>query len=244
MNIQSIYICFIILVIKAYWWKETKPKISNIIPIILAFVLIIPLTTTENWYQYLGIIVFFIAQNWLFIKIIRSKELARVISTVVIIFISLCGINSKYFDYRYGEILEHIINFIDNSYPNFDFTNSKVLIDIFKVILGFYIVSIESNYIVLLVIKKIPSVEIKEAEGISINKNKGMGRIIGILERGIVFVLIVSSNAALIGFIIAVKALARFRELENKDFAEYFITGTMSSLLITISLSILVKMIL
>jgi len=73
------------------------------------------------------------------------------------------------------------------------------------------------------------------------NTHNGMGKIIGIIERMILFILIITGNITTIGFVIAAKALARFKELENKNFAEYFLVGTMCSVLITMIIGLFIK---
>lgn len=57
------------------------------------------------------------------------------------------------------------------------------------------------------------------------------GRIIGILERAIVLTLVLLAEFGALGFVVAAKALARFRGLDDRDFAEYFLIGTLASLL-------------
>lgn len=57
------------------------------------------------------------------------------------------------------------------------------------------------------------------------------GMYIGWLERAIVMTAIVMGEHTLVGFVIAAKAIIRFKETEL-DFAEYFLLGTFLSLLI------------
>jgi hypothetical protein len=57
----------------------------------------------------------------------------------------------------------------------------------------------------------------------------GPGEVIGILERLVTFVLVVSGALPAIGFVIAAKAAARFPLFKEKAFAEYFLIGTLSS---------------
>ncbi|MFW5882814.1 MAG: hypothetical protein ACOCVG_00435 [Verrucomicrobiota bacterium] len=57
------------------------------------------------------------------------------------------------------------------------------------------------------------------------------GRIIGILERIFVMAAVVSQQYTVLGFVIAAKGLARFEKLKESDFAEYFLIGTMLSVL-------------
>lgn len=56
------------------------------------------------------------------------------------------------------------------------------------------------------------------------------GRVIGLLERLVMFVLVLLGEFSAIGFLIAAKAMARFKQLEEQNFAEYFLVGTLASL--------------
>lgn len=57
------------------------------------------------------------------------------------------------------------------------------------------------------------------------------GKLIGILERTFIYFLIIFHQIGAIAVIIALKSLARFKELEDKQFAEYFLIGSLLSLL-------------
>ncbi len=65
-----------------------------------------------------------------------------------------------------------------------------------------------------------------------------VGASIGILERLIVCVLVLAGQAAAIGFVIAAKTLARFRQLDDRHFAEYYLVGTLASVTLALSTSI------
>ncbi len=60
------------------------------------------------------------------------------------------------------------------------------------------------------------------------------GRVIGLLERSIVYLAMLSNEYSIIGFILAAKAFARFKELDRKVYAEYVLIGTLASILITL----------
>jgi hypothetical protein len=62
----------------------------------------------------------------------------------------------------------------------------------------------------------------------------GAGARIGILERLLVFLLILAGQWAVIGFAIAAKSIARFKELESQEFADYYLAGTFTSLLLAV----------
>jgi len=60
------------------------------------------------------------------------------------------------------------------------------------------------------------------------------GRTIGVLERGLVLTLVLLGQYGALGLVIAAKALARFKALEDREFAEYFLIGTLTSLLLAL----------
>ncbi len=73
---------------------------------------------------------------------------------------------------------------------------------------------------------------------------KDGGRIIGYLERLLIFVFIVSGQFAGVGFLVAAKSIFRFGELkdsENRKQAEYIIIGTFTSFLLAIVVSLIVQ---
>lgn len=55
------------------------------------------------------------------------------------------------------------------------------------------------------------------------------GRVIGILERVLLYVSVLQGQYGAIGFILAAKAFTRFKALENRSFAEYVLIGTLLS---------------
>jgi hypothetical protein len=62
-----------------------------------------------------------------------------------------------------------------------------------------------------------------------ISPSVGAGELIGILERLITFTLLAAGGLAAVGFVIAVKAAVRFPLFRDKEFAEYFLIGTLCS---------------
>lgn len=60
------------------------------------------------------------------------------------------------------------------------------------------------------------------------------GRTIGALERALALTLILLGEYGAVGWIIAAKSLARFKALEDREFAEYFLIGTLASFLLAV----------
>lgn len=76
------------------------------------------------------------------------------------------------------------------------------------------------------------------------------GRIIGILERWLMYIVLVGSQQtgaasgsqySIIAVILAAKGFARFRQLEERAFAEYVLIGTLASTLLTVAVSLLIS---
>jgi hypothetical protein len=68
------------------------------------------------------------------------------------------------------------------------------------------------------------------------------GRVIGILERWLMFLVVLwSEDLSALAFIIAAKGLARFRQLEEKTFAEYMLVGTLLSALVSVILGRVIR---
>jgi hypothetical protein len=57
------------------------------------------------------------------------------------------------------------------------------------------------------------------------------GRVVGWLERMIMAIGIAAGSWEVLAAVIALKTVARFKELDDKRFAEYFLIGSLSSLL-------------
>ncbi|OLC06627.1 MAG: hypothetical protein AUH42_05340 [Gemmatimonadetes bacterium 13_1_40CM_70_11] len=60
------------------------------------------------------------------------------------------------------------------------------------------------------------------------------GRAIGVLERALTLTFVLLGQYGAVGLIIAAKSGARFKALEDREFAEYFLIGTLASLLLAL----------
>ncbi len=74
-------------------------------------------------------------------------------------------------------------------------------------------------------------------------KEENVGEWIGVLERLIALTFVFTGSYAALGFAIAAKSIARFKELEDKQFAEYYILGTSVSLLVALFAGLAVKVV-
>jgi hypothetical protein len=73
---------------------------------------------------------------------------------------------------------------------------------------------------------------VRDMPGARLNgRGTGAGARVGSLERVLVFLLILVGQWGVIGFVIAAKSIARFKELEDKAFTDYYLAGTFTSIL-------------
>jgi len=74
---------------------------------------------------------------------------------------------------------------------------------------------------------------------LSIDGLKGGGKMIGQLERTLIFLLMVIGQPAGIGFLVAAKSILRFEEAKKQKLAEYVLIGTLLSFSLAIAFSFL-----
>jgi hypothetical protein len=109
-------------------------------------------------------------------------------------------------------------------------------------LLGFLLVANEANLLIRSLFHRFdlaPQVKTDDANAPNSHQldeqEYNAGRVIGILERWLIYsVLLVNQNFNVIALVIAAKGFARFREMEERTFAEYVLIGTLASMLLTI----------
>lgn len=116
---------------------------------------------------------------------------------------------------------------------------------------GFLLVANEANLLIRSLFRrfslepKLGKTDTEDAAAQVDAREYNAGRVIGILERWLMYLVLVSSaNYNVIALIIAAKGFARFRQLEERAFAEYVLIGTLASTLVTIGIAESVRSIL
>jgi hypothetical protein len=71
-----------------------------------------------------------------------------------------------------------------------------------------------------------------------------VGATVGVLERLLVVVLILGRAEVGIGLVVAAKTLARFKQLDQRPFAEKYLVGTLSSVTIAVASGLLARVVL
>ncbi|MEW6073114.1 MAG: DUF3307 domain-containing protein [Planctomycetota bacterium] len=88
------------------------------------------------------------------------------------------------------------------------------------------------------------SVRPTEAEAESMATGPSPGRVIGILERLLVVTLVWLGEWSAVGFVLAAKSVARFKELDDRNFAETYLIGTLTSVLVAGALGLAIRILL
>jgi len=110
-----------------------------------------------------------------------------------------------------------------------EFIKQNPSVDLYLIVAIVYLyVLFGGAYFVRLLLDAIPSTEKQEEE----NANKG--KLIGVLERALLLTLWITGNTGGVAIVLTAKSIARFKEFDNKDFAEYYLIGTLTSTLIAI----------
>ncbi len=122
------------------------------------------------------------------------------------------------------------------SYPAVWMTPLRVT----AVIVGGYVLNMRGgSMVVRKLLQKFPKV-VRQLESDDVDV-AGTGRTIGILERFLIFTLVLFGQWAALGFVVAAKSIARFRELENQTISDYYLIGTLASILVALATGILVR---
>ncbi len=66
-----------------------------------------------------------------------------------------------------------------------------------------------------------------------------IGATIGVLERLLIVAFVLSGAEAAIGLVVAAKTLARFKQLDDRQFAEYYLLGTLASVSVALGTGLL-----
>ncbi len=107
---------------------------------------------------------------------------------------------------------------------------------ILSLILSFLIIMNPSAITIKIVLEKYGSIIKDEKEGVP-----NTGALIGKLERCIIFLMLILSQYAAIGFILTAKSVARYKKIiDDVRFSEYYLLGTFLSTLIVILTYIIV----
>jgi hypothetical protein len=81
--------------------------------------------------------------------------------------------------------------------------------------------------------------DVRTSDGPSVAR---IGATIGVIERLLIATLVLAGGVAAVGLVIAAKTIARFRQLEDRLFAEYYLLGTLASVSLAVITSLIAQL--
>jgi hypothetical protein len=69
----------------------------------------------------------------------------------------------------------------------------------------------------------------------------GAGALIGVLERVLTLTFVLIGEYTAIALIFAAKSIARFEELKNRNFAEYYLIGSLTSIMFSLLVGLITR---
>ena len=119
---------------------------------------------------------------------------------------------------------------LENPFNLLNFCSANTLVTYLLIFIGFLFTQKEATIVIRLILQRWRAVPKRD------NRKKDqreyeLGRVIGLLERTFLYFLIIWNQVGAIAILIALKSLARFKDLEDRTFAEYFLVGSLLSIL-------------
>lgn len=169
---------------------------------------------------------FLFLKNRLEISFHRSKDLLYIF--IINQFLHIIGLYLVYYLFN----LESNTNDIYKIAESYEYFKNIVLY------LLLFIILLEPS--ASLIQKILTLTSIKKSERFKFSELK-IGTMIGKLERMIIAVLLLNNQYGAIGLVLAAKSIARFKQMENKNFAEKYLVGTLASVFIVLITTLFIK---
>ncbi|MFP4460134.1 MAG: hypothetical protein ACLFSQ_11165 [Candidatus Zixiibacteriota bacterium] len=161
---------------------------------------------------------------YLSIQIVCPRRL-RVVSVFVFILIYLVFSMSDFSGSFNGSYYLAFFRFLYSSEILAEVLFSKLHQNLF-ILIGFIFCISESSWIIGYFLR-----QVKAGFDSDMLTSTNLGRLIGILERILIYAFTLMANPVAIGFVISAKGIARFSKLDSQIFAEYFLVGTLLSVI-------------
>lgn len=193
-----------------------------------AAMVILPILTGANWVILTAATVGLIIITTTIIATIRNGNLARtVVMFTNLAFVALVLGNENWVTGFNGATIS-AASWIAGNNALAAQISSATLHTLMVVLSGLIIVTVEINHPIALFLKRTKLMP--EETSANASPEPARGRAIGYLERAIVFILTLTGNFAGLGLVLVAKGIARFQQLNDRDFAEYVLIGTLLSI--------------
>lgn len=149
----------------------------------------------------------------------------------IFIFHQVLNITTLFAIYHYFKLSEHLNTFY-GCCQEYEYFNTLVIYFLLFTLLSEPAATLTKKVLALISNKRFERSNIFELKA---------GAMIGKLERMIVAILVLNNQYGAIGLVMTAKSIARFKQMENKNFAEKYLVGTLTSLFIALIISMILK---
>lgn len=145
-----------------------------------------------------------------------------------------------------GAIFSPLLNAeMDRSLVDFLYESGNYVTDsVFSMLIllfGGLLVMNEMNIVLRYSMKLLKLDPIGKTDETITDQQYNTGRVIGMLERIFIYLFAIAGQYAAIGFILTAKGVVRYKEFENRTFAEYVLIGTLLSALLALLTALMLK---
>ncbi|MFZ5517927.1 MAG: hypothetical protein ACOY90_14880 [Candidatus Zhuqueibacterota bacterium] len=185
-------------------------------------------------------LVFLLEKKIEWVNIVRVASLIGFIVVFSLVFAPRNRLNFN------PHLLAHLESWADISLI-IDFLSALDWRSLNPILTGAFFVTNETNIFIRLIFQTFtltPAHEESAGQTITTVVDKqeyNAGRIIGLLERLLIYYFVLNNQLVAIGFIVAVKSFAR-KDLKSREFAEYVLIGTLLSTLTAVFIANLVQL--
>ena len=147
--------------------------------------------------------------------------------------------------FEFHDWVKQLATHLEKSIPFLEGFSQEGLYKSGLIMFGFLLLANETNIGIRAIFHhlKLEPKSSNSSDGDKIDQDEyNAGRVIGIIERWLMFlVVLVSDDLSALAFIIAAKGLARMKQLDEKEFAEYMLVGTLLSALSAVLIGFYIK---
>lgn len=217
--------------------RSARPFASAVATIVLlSLAVTAPVLTRSNWLIVLPIVVALLAGSAALLARVRDRETARTIVLAGTLLAAVALFGSVSLVPGFNAAARAAAASLAAGNRLVASVEAETWTTLVASAAGLVLVTVELNHPIALVLRKrrlLP--DDAPGDGPSRRSRRGpdeaaRGRVIGYLERAIVFVIIVAGTFESLGLVLVAKGIARFQQLQDRDFAEYFLIGTLLSM--------------
>ncbi|NLE02180.1 MAG: hypothetical protein GX640_20150 [Fibrobacter sp.] len=234
MNIEYYYFIVAVLIPRIFsqWKDESVSSIPELLGILMTELLLLtPLFTIRNYLIILPILLIYHVFQFIVQRNKKNLLSKRIIELLFFLTLSSFVFGIFLPDITFNSFIAGGIKIVfehNALFPRvFNLISQKTIF----YLLGVVLLTNEINNIIRYILNLLKTVPLHrdDQQFFPDDQELNRGKIIGVIERILFFFFVITDNYASIAFILTAKGFTRFKELDDKNFAEYVLIGTLLS---------------